>query len=188
MEYAIIFNSKNKENIIIKINYIPIIDELSYFVLHRARKYYKNKLLKNKGIHQSVRIGDYCKIDKNVAIGRNTYLGDFCHIFSGSNSKVVIGDYCAIGNNVHIKARTHDLKRPTPTKKYNQNKRIEKDILIGDNVWIGDNVFIREGITIESDAVIAANSVIVKNVKEREIVGGVPAKHIRMNEELLKEE
>ena len=52
-------------------------------------------------------------------------------------------------------------------------------------MWIGDNVFVKEGGSIASHAVIAANSVVVKNVKEKEIVGGVPAKHIRINNSLI---
>ena len=88
------------------------------------------------------------------------------------------------GFNVHIKARTHDLRKPTPNAS-GKHLRKEKSIAIGNYVWIGDNVFIKEGIKIGSHAIIAANSVVVMNVKEKEIVGGVPAKHIRFNDSLL---
>jgi maltose O-acetyltransferase len=167
------------------IKYIPIIDELSAFILNRARSYKKNKLLKSRNIHSSVRIGINCLIDKNVFIGKGTYLGAGCQLYSGNFSRVDIGDYCAIGYNVHIKSRTHDLAKPTADK-FGSNKRKEQDIFIGDNVWIGDHVFIKEGITIGSNAIIGANSVVVNDVKEREIVGGVPARHIKFNTLLKK--
>ena len=92
------------------IKYIPIIDELSAFILNRARSYKKNKLLKSKNIHSSVRIGINCLIDKNVFIGKETYLGAGCQLYSGNFSRVTIGDYCAIGYNVHIKSRTQNKK------------------------------------------------------------------------------
>ena len=167
------------------IKYIPIIDELSVFFLNRARSYKRNKLLKSKNIHSSARIGINCLIDKNVFIGKETYLGAGCQLYSGDLSRVSIGDYCAIGYNVHIKARTHDLEKPTADK-LGRHKRKEQDIFIGNNVWIGDNVFVKEGITIGSNAIIGANSVVVKDVKDKEIVGGVPAKHIRFNAWLRK--
>jgi len=172
----------------LKRKYLPLIDEFSFFIFKRAMFYRKKTILSNKNIDSSVRIGDFCKIDKNVFIGKNTYMGDFCHIFAGENSRVKIGEFCAIGNNVHIKARTHDLRRPTSTPYIKGNLRVEADITIGNYVWIGDNVFIREGVRIGDFAVIAANSVVSKDVSDREIVGGVPAKHIRFNEQLnLKE-
>jgi maltose O-acetyltransferase len=166
------------------IKYIPIIDELATFILNRARAYKKRRLLKNKNIHSSVRIGNDCLIDKNVYIAEGTYIGGGGKLYAGVESKIEIGKYCAIGYNVHIKARSHDLKRPTSTGSI-KHLRVEKDIKIGDFVWIGDNVFVKEGVSIASHAVIAANSVVVKNVKEKEIVGGVPAKHIRINNSLI---
>lgn len=168
-----------------KIKYIPIIDQLFFFFFSRAKQYSKRIILiNNPKIHSTVRIGDFCKFDNNIIIGEGTYLGDLCQLYAGKNSKVEIGKFCAIGHNVHIKARTHDLSRPTPSSQY-RNKRKEKSVFIEDNVWIGDNVFIKEGITIKQHAIIAANSVVIKDVQEKEIVGGVPAKHIRFNH-LLK--
>ncbi|WP_416443485.1 hypothetical protein ACH3O9_01015 [Leeuwenhoekiella sp. A16] len=57
----------------------------------------------------------------------------------------------------------------------------EERILIENSIWIGDHVTIREGVIIGDFAVIGANSVVTKNVRKFEIVGGVPAQHIRFN-------
>jgi maltose O-acetyltransferase len=52
--------------------------------------------------------------------------------------------------------------------------------MIGNGVWIGANVFIGPGINIGDNSIIGANSVVVKDVLPNSIVGGVPAKLIRM--------
>ena len=73
------------------IKYIPIIDELATFILNRARAYKKRRLLKNKNIHSSVRIGNDCLIDKNVYIAEGTYIGGGGKLYAGVESKIEIG-------------------------------------------------------------------------------------------------
>ena len=50
------------------------------------------------------------------------------------------------------------------------------------DVWIGANCIITAGVTIGEGAVVAAGSVVTKDVKSYAIVGGIPAKIIRMRE------
>ena len=54
------------------------------------------------------------------------------------------------------------------------------NITIEDFAWIGANVLINPGITIGANSIIGANSVVTKDVLPFSIVGGVPAKLIRM--------
>ncbi len=51
---------------------------------------------------------------------------------------------------------------------------------IGNDVWIGQDVLVKGGITIGDGAIIAAGSVVSKDVPPYAIVGGVPARIIRM--------
>jgi len=53
-------------------------------------------------------------------------------------------------------------------------------VRIGNDVWIGANVLIRSGVTIGDGAICAAGSIVTKDVSPYAIVGGVPAKVIRM--------
>lgn len=60
---------------------------------------------------------------------------------------------------------------------------------IGNDVWIGAGVTIINGVKIGDGAIIAAGAVVNKDVQPYEIVGGVPAKHIkyRFDEQIIKQ-
>lgn len=143
------------------------------------RKFFKAHGLK---IGENVRLKHRTSIlQGDIEIGNNTYVHDFARIVSGENSKVVIGDNCAIGRFFGCASRTHDLHQPTRLDEHGSHLRIEKTIRIGDGVWIGDRVTIKEGVTIGDYAIIGANSVVTRDVQPFEVVGGVPARHIRYN-------
>ena len=53
--------------------------------------------------------------------------------------------------------------------------------------WIGGNVTIMPGITIGNNVVIAAGAVVTKDVPDNSLVGGVPAKLIKLLENDVEE-
>ncbi len=65
----------------------------------------------------------------------------------------------------------HDLVSPT-------FKAIEEPVTIGDYCFIGPRVIIMPGVNIGNGAVVAGGAVVTKDVPERVIVGGIPAKVI----------
>lgn len=133
---------------------------------------------RHKGIHSSVIIGMDTLIygrPEQISIGKGTYIQRNCSIVGD----VSIGENCAIASNVHIRAETHGEGCGAT------HKIIGKPIRIGNNVWIGVNAFIREGITIGDSAIIGANAVVTHDVERGSVVGGVPARLLRWNNDLL---
>lgn len=53
-------------------------------------------------------------------------------------------------------------------------------MVIEDDVWCGTNVTILKGVTIGHGSVVAAGAVVTKSFPPYSIIGGVPAKLIKM--------
>lgn len=65
-------------------------------------------------------------------------------------------------------------------KKTKAFRKKANEVKIGNDVWIGLNVTVLQGCHIGDGAVIAAGSVVTKDVLPYSVVGGVPARIIRM--------
>ncbi len=59
-------------------------------------------------------------------------------------------------------------------------RRRGDSVIIGNDVWIGHAAIVLPGVTVGDGAVIAAGAVVSKDVAPYTIVGGVPAKTIRL--------
>lgn len=72
-----------------------------------------------------------------------------------------------------------------------KEKKPENDlkVIIEDDVWLGTGAIILKGVTIGRGSVIAAGALVTKDVPPYSIVGGLPAKVIKMrfSEQELKE-
>ncbi len=114
----------------------------------------------------------YTDCGKNITIGKNVFINSGCRF--QDQGGITIGDGALIGHNVVLATLNHDF---SPKKRSTLHPA---PIVIGKNVWIGANATVVPGVTIGNGAIIAAGTVVTKNVPENVVVGGVPAKIMKM--------
>ncbi len=110
-----------------------------------------------------------------VIIGHNTYLNSEVR-FGCQNDCITIGNHCLIGPRVSFESGGHNVVYES----FKGRGFYTKKIIVADKVWIGAGSIILQGVTIGKGSVIAAGSVVVKYVNEFCVVGGVPAKFIKL--------
>lgn len=107
---------------------------------------------------------------KQMHFGEHVFLN---HSFTAmSVGGIYLGDRVQIGPHVTIVTDNHDLNDRSVLRC--------KPVRIEDGVWIGANVTICPGVTVGKSAVVAAGAVVTKDVPAGSIVGGNPARVIRM--------
>lgn len=114
----------------------------------------------------------YTDFGKNITIGRDVFINSGCHF--QDQGGIVIGDGSLIGHNVVLATINHDLEPK------NNRKNHYAPITIGNHVWIGANATILASVTIGDWAVVGAGAVVTKDVPPMTVVGGVPARVIKM--------
>lgn len=148
---------------------------LSFFYKKSMKSCGKHVLLRPissdiKGL-ENLSVGDYTIIPKRstiyctraeLRIGRKVILGPCPTIITGDHRIDIVGKYIA------------DVT--------DADKLPEQDspVVIEDDVWCGANVTILKGVTIGRGSVVAAGSVVTKSCPPYSIMGGVPAKVLKM--------
>lgn len=114
----------------------------------------------------------YTDCGKNLTIGKRVFFNSGCRF--QDQGGITIGDGALIGHNVVLATINHAF---APERR---GDNIPTPIIIGKNVWIGANATVLPGVTIGDGAIVAAGAVVTKDVPENAIVGGVPAKVMKM--------
>lgn len=161
------------------------IRQLCFKILRVFQNWYSNRKYGTR--INSVYAHPKAQYAKGVAIGKNTFvdkdvcIGKYSYINRNSSAEnCIIGNYCSISSGVYINPYEHELTfRSTHPFASNRAEQKREKVVIGHDVLISLNAIILSGVTIGNGAVIGAGAVVTKDVKPYEIVGGVPAKHIR---------
>lgn len=148
---------------------------------------------------ESLQLESYCSFMGNNSL---CSMGSFSYSWSRLPTWLKLGRFCSIAGGLKFMGERHPYERITSSSfTYDSNfiisrKFIEDNHLpfleteptqtaknnaeFGHDVWIGEGVTLGNGIKIGHGAIIAANSHVVKDVPPYAIVGGNPAKIIKM--------
>jgi acetyltransferase-like isoleucine patch superfamily enzyme len=113
-----------------------------------------------------------------VSVGAKTVMGQECTISAFQHVK--IGRECVIADRVMFIDFDHgvvEVERPIRLQGI-----YKRDVNVGNNVWIGYGACILRGVTVGDNAIIGTNAVVTKDVPANAVVGGLPAKLIRMRQ------
>lgn len=129
---------------------------------------------------------------QNITLGNDVAIGRDC-LFMCTRAPIVVGDHVMFGPRVTVITGSHrmDLVGRYMTSVTNEEKRPEDDSAVvfeGDN-WIGANATVLSGVTVGKGAVIAAGAIVTKDVPPYAVVGGNPARCLKMrfDEETIAE-
>ena len=152
---------------------------------------YLNTIINNPNII----VGDYTIYNDFVNDPTQFEKNNVLYHYPINQDRLIIGKFCSIACGVKFlfNSANHTLKSlsnytfPLFFEEWGLNKKNvasawdnKEDIIIGNDVWIGYEAVIMAGVHIGDGAVIAARAVVTKDVPPYTIVGGTPARKIRM--------
>lgn len=108
--------------------------------------------------------------------------------------RLVIGKFCAFASGVtfvmnganHRMSGVSTYPFPIMGQPWSEHRDLVTDLpsrgdtVVGSDVWIGGNVTVMPGVRIGHGAIVSTGAVVTKNVPDYAVVGGNPARTIRM--------
>lgn len=118
------------------------------------------------------------EVGLGLKVGNNSNIGAFCYI--GCSGWVEIGSNVLMGPRVSILSENHNFEQTDiPIKEQGVTRG---ETRIEDDCWLGANSVILSGVHIGRGAIVAAGAIVTKNVPPYAIVGGAPARLIKMRD------
>lgn len=131
----------------------------------------RNSIIECTGVLRE--LGEFFEIGENVGIAANAFIA--------VRGNLKIGKNTIFGPGVSIHTENHnfdELEKPIRLQ-----GATRKGVTIGEDCWIGSKAVILDGVNIGNHVIVAAGAVVNKDVPDYAIVGGVPAKVIKMRKE-----
>ena len=157
----------------------------SYF-FSRTLKKLRGSAIASSSIDSTSKVESGCTV-VNSTMSRHSFCGYDCSILNCN-----IGAFCSIANRVSIGGVRHPTEFVSTSPVFLSHKDSVKakfaghDYLpvvrtvVGNDVWIGEGAFLKAGITIGDGSIIGMGAVVTKDVAPYSIVGGNPARLIRL--------
>jgi acetyltransferase-like isoleucine patch superfamily enzyme len=135
----------------------------------------------------SIRLGDRVTLRRGVVLAGNGTLTIGSHTTINDGCQISAFDAVHIGANVMFAPRVCvldiDHRFDSRDRPLRQQGYRTAPVFIGDDVWLGANAVVLRGVRIGRGAIVGANSVVTRDVPDYAIVGGVPARVLRMRPE-----
>jgi acetyltransferase-like isoleucine patch superfamily enzyme len=113
-----------------------------------------------------------------VRIGAKTVIGQECTISAFQH--ITIGRECIVADRVMLIDFDHgvvEVERPIRLQGI-----YKRDVDVAHNVWIGYGACILRGVAVGENSVIGTSAVVTRDVPANAVVGGIPARVIRMRD------
>lgn len=144
----------------------------------------------------NIEVGDYTIYNDFAADPLDFERNNVLYHYPVNGDRLLIGRFCSVacGAKFLFNSANHTLRSlstyPFPIF-WGEKWGIDKsevasawdnrgDIVVGNDVWIGYEAVVMAGVRIGDGAIVAARAVVTRDVPPYAIVGGVPAKVIRM--------
>lgn len=113
----------------------------------------------------------YVNYGKHTEIGKNVFINFDCVFLDFGG--ITIEDDVFIGPKVSLLTEGH------PISPESRHSLTVARIHIKRNAWIGANATVMQGVTVGENSIVAAGAVVTRDVPDRTVVGGIPAKVIK---------
>ena len=175
----------------VQVNSLIVITARIYPRSNDYQTVYLNAVVRNPAIV----VGDYTIYNDFVNDPTQFEKNNVLYHYPVNGDRLVIGKFCSIacGAKFLFNSANHTLNSLSnyPFPIFFEEWQLDKkdvasawdnkgDIVIGSDVWIGYEAVIMAGVHVGDGAIIASRAVVTKDVPPYTIVGGMPAKEIRM--------
>lgn len=144
-------------------------------ILRRFKWLINQKHYHLQSVSKSFMVARGSSISRDIEAGAYSFIGPGSLIYP----KVHIGRFSMLAGHVSIIGGDHYYRNSLLPMVFSGRDEL-KPTYIGDDVWIGANSIVMAGVKIGNGAIVAAGSVVTKDVDPYTIVGGAPAKFIKM--------
>jgi sugar O-acyltransferase (sialic acid O-acetyltransferase NeuD family) len=111
-------------------------------------------------VHPSAVLGRGCVVYPNCFIGAEAEAGESCFLLSGA----AVNHNCVLGKRVVMATGAH----------------LAGSVRVCDMAYIGQDATVRQNLSIGANSLVGMGAVVIKSVPDNAVVGGNPAKIIRM--------